>query len=300
MKQLDVDAEEVPEAEEVFSPSSGACRICYEHELEGNELLHPCKCSGSVRYIHEECLKAWLVSRDYSLDKGECELCHTRFKMKFTIVSECSLTKGCREKSTMCVFVPLLFLVMAMLGGIVYVLSAYYLAEAKSSEEQGYASALIFICVFAAFVLCALITYASKQSCIINSLQDWQILSIEEVEEISRLDQSKDQSGAGRYLMHPSHKESNLMVLPTTITVKNLTLRTPQVRPNLASMAAEGNKTVFIPPRIAHSLNITPAGSRFVSVVPTMKHCNSTPTISSFKVAPTLAFDASTKRCEDD
>ncbi len=37
------------------------CRIC---RLEGSPeepLLHPCKCSGSIRFIHEPCLQQWLA-----------------------------------------------------------------------------------------------------------------------------------------------------------------------------------------------------------------------------------------------
>jgi RING-variant domain len=38
-----------------------SCRICLdESETEKNPLITPCKCIGSVRYIHFDCLKAWL------------------------------------------------------------------------------------------------------------------------------------------------------------------------------------------------------------------------------------------------
>lgn len=44
-----------------------SCRICGE----GEELFHPCKCSGSIRFIHEPCLMKWLALSD----KTHCELC---------------------------------------------------------------------------------------------------------------------------------------------------------------------------------------------------------------------------------
>jgi len=37
--------------------------------------LHPCKCAGSIRYVHQECLDEWL-SRTNSV---RCELCHQPF-----------------------------------------------------------------------------------------------------------------------------------------------------------------------------------------------------------------------------
>lgn len=299
-RHIEADGYLLPVREEVSSPVNSACRICYEHDIVGNSLIHPCKCTGSVRYIHEECLKAWLVARDSSIDKGECELCHTKFKMKFIIEARCSLQKGCRDRVMMWVFIPLMLLVAAMLSGIIYVLAAFYLAEAKSDEETGYAVVLIFICVFAAVVLISLIIYASKQSCLLSSLKDWQILSIEDIDEIERMDQSKDNSVSGVPLMPPSYRDGRVLVMPRRITVKNVEVDTPELMPNLASLLAEGNKTVFVPPRIAQSLNITPNRSRVASVAPMLKSSASTPTISSFKIVPTMPHDASTKRCEED
>ena len=68
------------------------CRICYleEENKFTNPLIKPCKCSGSMKYIHYECLLHWLRTKliinkrsvvdngfydMYKLDLIECELC---------------------------------------------------------------------------------------------------------------------------------------------------------------------------------------------------------------------------------
>ena len=68
------------------------CRICYleEENKKLNPLIKPCKCSGSMKYIHYECLLHWLRTKlimnkrsvvdngffdVYKLDLIECELC---------------------------------------------------------------------------------------------------------------------------------------------------------------------------------------------------------------------------------
>ena len=69
-----------------------ACRICYiEEETTENPLLQPCTCSGSMKYIHLECLRQWLSNRVfkpiennqkcniYLYKQPECELCKTKF-----------------------------------------------------------------------------------------------------------------------------------------------------------------------------------------------------------------------------
>ena len=74
------------------------CRICYQEEDDSliNPLIKPCKCSGSMKYIHIKCLLSWLRSRtirhqsnviehnsffnSYFINKEiQCELCKENF-----------------------------------------------------------------------------------------------------------------------------------------------------------------------------------------------------------------------------
>lgn len=83
--KLSLRNEEEIEEEERF------CKICFEqtsNELT-SRLIAPCKCSGSVKYIHEECLKTWLVSQNIDLKYANCELCQTSYKMNIEIGSKC-------------------------------------------------------------------------------------------------------------------------------------------------------------------------------------------------------------------
>ena len=74
------------------SSTQRVCRICLgeEEEDEDNELIYPCKCSGTCRYIHVHCLREWMNGKKlvYNGDKVksffwkalECELCKTPFE----------------------------------------------------------------------------------------------------------------------------------------------------------------------------------------------------------------------------
>ena len=35
------------------------CRICLEEEDNINSLISPCRCSGSSKYVHIQCLQNW-------------------------------------------------------------------------------------------------------------------------------------------------------------------------------------------------------------------------------------------------
>ena len=50
---------------EVGRTSENLCKICLSGESDeiNDPMLSPCKCSGSVRYIHLQCLQSWIKSR---------------------------------------------------------------------------------------------------------------------------------------------------------------------------------------------------------------------------------------------
>ena len=53
------------------------CRICRLGAGNGlGPLYHPCACSGSIRYVHQECLQRWLAHSG----ARSCEVCKTEFR----------------------------------------------------------------------------------------------------------------------------------------------------------------------------------------------------------------------------
>ena len=54
---------------------SDICRVCRCEGTSDRPLFHPCICTGSIKFIHQECLVQWLK---YS-KKEFCELCNYRF-----------------------------------------------------------------------------------------------------------------------------------------------------------------------------------------------------------------------------
>lgn len=51
------------------------CRICRCEGTDSQPLFHPCKCRGSIKYIHQECLQDWLAHSQ----KDTCDICHTKY-----------------------------------------------------------------------------------------------------------------------------------------------------------------------------------------------------------------------------
>ena len=65
--QIDSESEAIEEV----------CRICHAGISSGS-LYNPCKCTGSIRYIHQHCLLEWLKLKNYGSDTY-CELCKHKF-----------------------------------------------------------------------------------------------------------------------------------------------------------------------------------------------------------------------------
>ena len=61
--------------------------------FEENPLISPCKCSGTMKYIHFFCLQKWIANKtNLNSENGvitilweyfNCELCKFRFSFKF-------------------------------------------------------------------------------------------------------------------------------------------------------------------------------------------------------------------------
>ncbi|KAH9244286.1 hypothetical protein BASA81_018320 [Batrachochytrium salamandrivorans] len=51
------------------------CRVCRFPSADDDPLFHPCKCSGSMKFVHQLCLEEWLAHSG----KQHCEICNHPF-----------------------------------------------------------------------------------------------------------------------------------------------------------------------------------------------------------------------------
>ena len=83
-----MDIGERPNPSMLAEGEEPTCRICLSEEQDkDNPMISPCKCDGTMKYIHVNCLKEWLLSSrqqskarfctTYKWNKLGCELCKT-------------------------------------------------------------------------------------------------------------------------------------------------------------------------------------------------------------------------------
>lgn len=67
------------------------CRICYG---QGRNLVSPCQCKGSVKYIHKHCLLKWIkVSKS-----KKCEICNSKYKVNIITRRKLSFWQKLKKK----------------------------------------------------------------------------------------------------------------------------------------------------------------------------------------------------------
>lgn len=68
------------------SMDEDVCRICYCEAEADDILISPCSCKGSVKYIHEKCLRFWRCHGKEFKQINMCEQCKTEYNVKNDIV----------------------------------------------------------------------------------------------------------------------------------------------------------------------------------------------------------------------
>ena len=63
------------------------CRVCFCGE-EAGRLIAPCRCRGSVRYVHAQCLNEWRVASANPRSFERCETCGFAYRTQRTALAE--------------------------------------------------------------------------------------------------------------------------------------------------------------------------------------------------------------------
>ena len=78
------------------------CRICLDHFKENSNLIAPCHCTGTMKYVHNTCLKTWIEENNKNIAFAECEIC--KFKYKVKIKKKATVDKS-KCKSFVCLYI---------------------------------------------------------------------------------------------------------------------------------------------------------------------------------------------------
>ena len=110
------------------------CRICFETNFE-EELISPCNCCGSYKYVHQTCLNKWRQENINNERYRKCEVCKRDFKIlndykPETLIYTIDRTMFCK--------LPIYLFIIYFLGGIIWSIDFFNDYQSTNVISLGY------------------------------------------------------------------------------------------------------------------------------------------------------------------
>ncbi|KAI9205132.1 uncharacterized protein BJ171DRAFT_598711 [Polychytrium aggregatum] len=102
------------------------CRVCLGEDC-AESLIAPCKCSGSARFIHADCLRQWRLACGAPTGRLRCEVCHTNYSWITTFYDD--VTFGSAQIICWVGYIVYYVTVLNALAHISISLTSYFLPE---------------------------------------------------------------------------------------------------------------------------------------------------------------------------
>lgn len=124
--------------------SERICRICLcsENVLGFTELISPCACKGSMKYVHSYCLKSWWYRDSFSPRCARCEQCLESYNVG-SISLKARITV---HLATCSVFVLIYAIVYILLYPIID--GIYFISNADYEVQDARYSVLPYVTLF--------------------------------------------------------------------------------------------------------------------------------------------------------
>lgn len=130
------------------------CRICLADD-DVDDLIAPCACTGSVRWVHRACLNEWRAQELRARSMEVCELCHFHYLTERRPVSRAKLRLQLLVVRDLCILCAVLQLVVLLFAVVVYGLDRRGVVVAKA----GAVHPLLAYCSVSAVLLLAVIGF---------------------------------------------------------------------------------------------------------------------------------------------
>ena len=185
-----------------------------------------------MKYIHEECLKIWLLSQDKDLSTSECDVCKTLFTMKINTATKCTCKNYWNECLGMFIF-PVLLVLMASILTVILLFLIQGIQDHKSSAgEQTYLILLMLACAVIVIIIFIIFIKSVKRGCFSTELVSWNIESQSHQEEMENTIEQNNPT--------MQQDEVNIMVIPkiSRLNGRNIVrplIMTPRLLPIMRS-----------------------------------------------------------------
>jgi hypothetical protein len=228
------------------------CRICLEVETESKGLICPCKCSGSIKYVHEGCLKSWIISSKKDIQGCCCDLCKEQFEMEIVFKRSCA----CGNINEECFKIFLVPLVIVLIASILAVVLFYLIQSIKNhtlnSETIVYFVLVTTACGLVQATLIYILVKSVIKGCTVMEVKEW---SIKSVRSENRLDETFEVTHATELTHREEEQKENKVksreIKRCEVKIKGRNVVVPEIRVREMIRNEENRKESFgrTPPR---------------------------------------------------
>lgn len=80
--------------EKIDTLKDSICKICLENEgiIEEDNLISPCKCKGTMKFVHRECLRRWRYHKKNLYTINSCDQCKNNYEVIDEYIPEVHIT----------------------------------------------------------------------------------------------------------------------------------------------------------------------------------------------------------------
>jgi hypothetical protein len=162
------------------SSESRVCRICFDGEYIEKALIYPCHCTGTMKFIHEECLKLWILTQKCDIQNYQCDICKTKLKMETIYKQKLSFKNLNRECLKIIIFPIVICLIGSVFGIVMLYFVAGLISDSLQTSEKVYLVIVLITCLLMLCTLLYTLVHSIKSGCFLRQLVSWRIFSLAE------------------------------------------------------------------------------------------------------------------------
>ena len=153
------------------------CRICFEKETKVNPLISPCLCEGTIKYVHQSCLKHWIEISNIKPNLSKCEICKCKYMIRF--FQDRKFNKVALKKFILyliCFFFGMVFIIGFL------ILCFYHFGldnnnKINKKTKKLFLKISMSVSLFFILVICIVIFLCSYKNCTVKIYENYEILS---------------------------------------------------------------------------------------------------------------------------
>lgn len=200
------------------------CRICFELETNRKKIIFPCNCSGSMKYVHEECLKLWIISSNQDIKSAQCDICKQDFTIEFILKQKCS----CENFNNECLNIVIFPIFIIIISVVLSIVLALFAKDAQNhnldSKEIVYYSLVIIACLIILLMLVCIYYKTMKRGFCIMKVDNWHIKSAFKLRlgDLTELNNTSE-------MIHTEVSVDPLSIINPTSPTHKFPIKTPEI-----------------------------------------------------------------------